>query len=340
MSTVAIAGSGLAELTCAWLLVGRGHRIRLAAPASAPGAGARPLLLTEPTLELIDCLWGGGLLDDAWSLTHRQVRWGAGARTTRFAQSARVVDGAGLAARIRERLGSRPLDAGGPARWTVTARAPDGPLVQQTLGRRQLLAGTASLRAGRCERTATLDTTGLGWLQLTPLGSGDCLVQAMVPGPAEDPAWLLAQLLAESEAGGVLSRPPRTAAAIPAAPRLHLSPALPPTDASPSGLLTVGSGAIRYDPLSGTGTAQALRTAILAAAVIDADADGTPAAALCWHYTVRLRAAFAEHRGSCAELYGSTFTSGAWQDELDAARLSPALRASQLMVSAAGQEGL
>lgn len=145
----------------------------------------------------------------------------------------------------------------------------------------------------------------------------------MVPGPVEDPAGLLARLLAESAAGDVLRRPPGTVAAIPAAPRLHLAPALEPTNESPSGVLTVGAGAIRYDPLSGTGTAQALRTAVLAAAVIDADAGGTPVAALCRHYTARLRAAFAEHLAACAELYCSAFASSAWQDELDAARLGP-----------------
>ncbi|MFD5408929.1 hypothetical protein [Streptomyces nojiriensis] len=319
---MAIAGSGLAELTCAWLLVGRGHRIRLAAPV--PGAGVRrPLLLTGPTLELLRSVWGDGLLDDAWELTHRRVRWGAAARFARFAQAGRVVDGAVLAARMRERLEARPMpDAGGPVRWTVTAQAVDGtPAAHQTRGRRRLLTGTAPLRAGRDERTAVLDTTGLGWIHLTPLGAGDCLVQAMVPGPAEDPAGLLTRLLAESAPGGdVLRRPPRTVAAIPAAPRLHPAPALPPADEPSSGRLTVGAGAIRYDPLSGTGTAQALRTAVLAAAVIDAEAGGTPAAALCGHYTARLRAAFAEHLSACAGLYGSAFAPAAWQDELDSAR--------------------
>ncbi|MEV7523828.1 hypothetical protein [Streptomyces sp. NPDC091371] len=323
MSPVTIAGSGLAELTCAWLLVGRGHRIQLA--ASEPGAGTRPLLLTGPTLELLRSVWGAGLLDDAWELTHRRVRWGAGVRSARFAQAGRVVDGAVLAARMRERLEAWPTpDAGGPARWTVTAQVVGGaPVAHHTLGRRRLLAGTAPLRAGRDERTAVLDTTGLGWVQLTPLGAGDCLVQAMVPGPAEDPAGLLARLLTESAAGDVLRRPPDTVAAIPAAPRLHPAPALTPTDELPHGLLTVGAGAIRYDPLSGTGTAQALRTAVLAAAVIDADAGGTPAAALCRHYTARLRAAFNEHLATCSELYASAFASRAWQDELDAARLGP-----------------
>ncbi|MBT2412048.1 hypothetical protein J7I94_15970 [Streptomyces sp. ISL-12] len=324
MSTVvAIAGSGLAELTCAWLLAGRGHRVRPA--ADAPAAGARPLLLTGPTLELLGSLWGDGLLHGTWRLDHRQVRWGTGERPTRFAQPARVVDGAVLAARMRERLATALGPSAGTARWVVTARSPDGPGSRLTAGRRHLLAGTAPLRSGTDERTALLDTTALGWLQLTPLGAGRCLVQAMVPGPAEDPTALLTRLLAASGLGRVLRHAPRAAAAVPAAPRLHHTPALSPGDLTPAGRITVGAGAIRFDPLSGTGTAQALRTAVLAAAVIDADAGGAPVAPLCRHLTDRLRAAFAEHLATCAALYGSALTSVAWQDELDAARLgSPA----------------
>ncbi|MFD8984229.1 hypothetical protein [Streptomyces sp. NPDC059564] len=362
---VQIDGGGLAELTCARLLVGRGHRVRL--PPPGPGmAGERPLLLTGPALELLGSLWGPGLLDGAWEVTHRQVRWGDGP-PTRFAQPARVVDGADVAVRMRERLAEHGVDArradlpAGPPGWVVTARAdrpprlstgrdaaargerpgpPAGPPVpspvkapvpsralssapsspERASGRRRLLAGTAPLHPGADERTAVLGTAGTGWAHLTPLGHGAALVQAMVPGPAGDPVALLARLAAETGLGALLRHPPRSAAAIPAAPLLHPAPATPPAGDAP-GRLLVGAGAIRYDPLSGTGTAQALRTAILAAAVIDAAARGTAAPrALCAHYTARLRAAYAEHQRSCVRLYGSAFTGLAWSDELDAAR--------------------
>ncbi|MFC5662644.1 hypothetical protein ACFP3U_06555 [Kitasatospora misakiensis] len=323
---VTVAGSGLAELTCARLLAGHGHLVRLA-PA-APDAGPRPLLLTAPTLDLLRSLWGDGLVDDAPRLTHRRVRWGAHAPAARFAQPAWVVDGAVLARRMRARLGPLP-GPDGPTRWTVTARAeaepvdavqPAGPVQLPQAGRRHLLAGTTALRPGEDAATAVLDTTELGWLQLTPLGAGDCLVQAMVPGPARDPAALLGRIIADSPLGAALRRPPRSAASVAAAPRLHPAPALAPTERQPHGRLTVGAGAIRFDPLSGTGTAQALRTAILASAVVDAETAGIPAPPLCAHYTRRLRAAYAEHLRSCAALYGTAFTGPAWQDELDAAR--------------------
>lgn len=282
---------------------------------------------------------------------------------TRFAQPARVVDGADVAVRMRERLAEHGMDARradppvGPPGWVVTARAdrppgpstgrdaaargerpgsPAGPRVpsralssspsapERASGRRRLLAGTAPLRPGADERTAVLGTAETGWAHLTPLGRGAALVQAMVPGPAGDPVALLARLAAETGLGALLRHPPRSAAAIPAAPLLHPAPATPPAADAP-GRLLVGAGAIRYDPLSGTGTAQALRTGILAAAVIDAAARGTAApGALCAHYSARLRAAYADHQRSCVRLYGSAFPGPAWSDELDAARAASA----------------
>ncbi|MGR4878469.1 hypothetical protein ACIPUC_03405 [Streptomyces sp. LARHCF249] len=318
MSLVAVAGSGLAELTCARLLAGRGHRFRLPPEPAAP-AGPRPLLLNKPTLDLLDSLWGAGLLDGTWELGHRHVAWGS-RPVERFPQPARVVDGTVLAARMRERLGPGHPDGEEPS-WTVTTAAPDA--AHRQCGRRELLAGTARLRPGGDERTARLATTALGWVHLTPLGAGACLAQAMVPGPAADPAALLARLLDQAGLLPVLLRPPRTAVAVPAAPRLHRAPALPPAPGGTGGSLTVGAGALRCDPLSGTGTAQALRTGILAAAVIDAAAAGTPAAALCAHYAARLHTAFQEHLRSCAQLYSAAFPDPAWQDELAVPGLAP-----------------
>ena len=387
---VAVTGSGLAELTCARLLAGRGHRVWLGPEPGAAATGPRPLLLNQPTLELLRSLWGAELLEGTWELDWREVAWGD-TTAVRFPQPARVVDGALLATRMRARLRSpdrrrdetadpwldetagpardatadpwldetadpardeitdpaRDVTAdpwldetagpardatadpwldetAGPARdatadpgyggtvWRVTAEPPDD--AHHTYGRRVLLAGTVPLARGRDERTARLATARLGWVHLTPLGGGRCRTQALGPGPADDPAALLARLLDESGLSGLLRHPPRTAVVVPASPRLHPAPARPPSGGA-GGVLTVGAGALRCDPLSGTGTAQALRTGILAAAVIDAAAGGTPADTLCAHYAARLRAALGEHLRSCARLYGAAFRGEAWQDE-------------------------
>ncbi|WP_328928932.1 hypothetical protein OG429_33125 [Streptomyces sp. NBC_00190] len=313
-ATVDIAGSGLAELTCAWLLLARGHRVRLRSPG--PAAGPRPLLLGGPTMDLLRSLWGGELPTHCHQLTHRQVYWGPDADATgrRMPQPATVVDGARLAEHLLGRLAARHPDVlsetPGPPRWTVTAAGSSG---HWTAGRRHLLAGEAPLAPGTDESTARLVCTERAWLHLTPLGDGRALLQAMVPGPATRPTELLESLLAGSALAPALRHAPRTAVALPAAPRLHRTPAVP-------GRILVGAGAIRYDPLSGTGSAQALRTAILAAASLHAMVTGAPQGPLCTHYTSRLRRAFRAHLATCARLYPQAFASPSWQHEIDAGR--------------------
>ncbi|MDX3528950.1 hypothetical protein P1P75_21560 [Streptomyces sp. ID05-39B] len=320
-TTVEIAGSGLAELTCAWLLLARGHRVRLR--SSGPAAAPRPLLLNEPTLSLLHSLWGRAPLADCHHLTHRQAFWGPGAGPIgrRLPQPATVVDGVRLAERLLGRLTARYPDAfsepPGPPRWTVTAAGSSG---HWTAGRRHLLAGEASLVPGADETTARLVCTDLAWLHLTPLGGGRALLQAMIPGPATRPTELLERLLAGSALAPALKDAPENAVALPAAPRLHRTPAVP-------GQILVGAGAIRYDPLSGTGTAQALRTAILAAASLHAMATGAPQGPVFTHYTTRLHTAFHAHLATCAQLYPQAFASPSWQHETDACRRrAPLLR--------------
>lgn len=108
---VEIAGSGLAELTCAWLLAARGHRVRLRA---RPDEGRRTLLLGASTQALLRSLWGisePAELDlGTHALTHRRARWGATTAAPRRAQPAVVVDGARLAARLRDRLAAHHPD--------------------------------------------------------------------------------------------------------------------------------------------------------------------------------------------------------------------------------------
>ncbi|MFB6616244.1 hypothetical protein ACFCV9_18875 [Streptomyces sp. NPDC056367] len=311
-ATVVIAGTGLAELTCAWLLLARGHRVSIR--SAGPAAGARPLLLNEPTLDLLHALWGGEPVSDCHRLAHRQVVWGPGGGATgrRLPQPAVVVDGARLAERLLGRLSVRYPDAlreaPGIPRWTVTAA---GPPDHWTAGRRHLLAGEAPLAPDADGTTALLVCTDLAWLHLTPLGGGRALLQAMIPGPAARPAELLERLLADSALSPVLLHAPAAVVSLPAAPRLHRTPAAP-------GRLLVGAGAIRFDPLSGTGTAQALRTALLATATVHAEATGTPLDPLLTHYATRLRTAFNDHLATCARLYPQAFTSPAWQHELEA----------------------
>ncbi|MEO3870917.1 hypothetical protein ABGB18_19065 [Nonomuraea sp. B12E4] len=367
---VTVGGSGLAELTCARLLLGRGHRVRLDAP---PAAGFRPLILNAETVALLDELWGPGLLARAWRLRARQVRWGR-APEVRAPGAAVVIDGAALATTMLHRLTQHPVLTGAtppagaverglwlggtevagaaPGRRVVSGVPPEDPALV-VAGRRHLLS-SAGLRLARGveEDVSFLETVPGGWVHLFPLGGGRAVAQAMVPGPAGRPGALLAELLAGSGIGARLAEPPDDAVAIPAAPRLHPAPAEP-------GRLTVGGGALRLDPIAGSGTAQALRTAILAAAVIDAQTGARPDGGddrapgrgqdyapgrgldgrwnspqegrwdsphegrwerLHDHYAGRLRDVFRRHVLSCLRFYGEAFDSADWRHELAAMR--------------------
>ena len=66
-----------------------------------------------------------------------------------------------------------------------------------------------------------------------------------------------------------------------------------------------------FDPLCGDGTANAVREAILAAAVIR-----TGPSALS-HYEARLTAGFQRHLALCVSFYQSANTGPWWQTELD-----------------------
>jgi len=111
--------------------------------------------------------------------------------------------------------------------------------------------------------TCSMATGRQAWTFLAPIGPRRALVQAMVPGPVHDPVRLLGDLLHETGLDAQLAGAPATTTVVPAAPRLLAPPCGP-------GWFAVGAAAVQFDPLSGSGTAQAVRTAILATAAIDA----------------------------------------------------------------------
>ncbi|MEV5407867.1 hypothetical protein AB0K60_03365 [Thermopolyspora sp. NPDC052614] len=320
----------------------------------------RPLLLDGETVALLAALWRTDLLADAWPLRTRQVRWGC-TESRRMTYPALAVDGATLTARALDRLvrlhprivdvcdseteavpGRAPAPTAGPftsghpdtgpaagsttgsaggADWTVTASPSVGDPHLITAGRRHVLSAHVTLRRGQEEDVTILETVPRGWVHLFPIGGGGAVAQAMIPGPAERPADLLADLLTESGLGARLARLPDHAHAIPAAPRLLGEQSTP-------GRLVVGTGALRLDPIAGTGTAQALRTAILAAAIIVSAGetarpyeDGHLARYLA-HFRSRLHRIFRSHLLTCTRLYAGTFTSPDWHDELRAMRLA------------------
>src|SRR5581483_3691871 len=79
------------------------------------------------------------------------------------------------------------------------------------------------------------------------------------------------------------------------------------------GWLACGSAAMAFDPICGDGTGNAVREAILAAAVIRAAARGESEERLLAHYRARLIAAFRRHLELSLAFYRAG-DGGAWWD--------------------------
>ncbi|ONH56187.1 hypothetical protein CcI49_27360 [Frankia sp. CcI49] len=330
MTDAVVTGAGLAGLTCAYLLAGQGRRVlvtgwrpgdpeRASGTSQAPGETSPParwLVLNELTIDLLREVWdgGSGLFDGAWPVRCRYVRWGGSGTDQPLEQRSLAVDGAQLAQRLGRRLAETHPDlvrltAAGPApsaaEWLIAAGHPSaGPAGSRPvhIGRRHMISAEVELVAGE-SAASHLVATGPAWIFLAPVGPRRALVQAMVPGPVADPVPLLRRLLDGTELGRRLVAPPEAAVVVPAAPRLRQPPCGP-------GWIAVGGHAARFDPLSGSGTAQAVRTAVLAAAAIDAVDRGADELDVRAHVTDRVLTAFTEHVRTCLGLYTSALVGG------------------------------
>jgi flavin-dependent dehydrogenase len=310
---ILVTGVGVAGLTAAQLLARRGCSVTVV------DAGARPapaVVLNSVTISLLEEVWGGDgmLLAGAHQLTGRRVRWG-GAGVETAAQPGVSMDSGVLARRLRERLVCDLVTGGPPGceraagdwDWVIDAdRTGDG----LAAGRRCVLAAQVRLRPdvpdvpdGLCR----METVPDAWIHLAPLGAGLATVQAMVPTCPDDPAALLAALVARTdELGGLITEPDGPVTVFEAAPRLA-EPRCGP------GWLAVGDRAMKLDPLSGSGAASAVRQAILAAAVVGAPSAGVPVAEALAHYARRLHDAFLDHLAHCLRYYGAAFSIPAWR---------------------------
>lgn len=305
---VSVLGAGIGSLTAASLLARQGWDIVVGdAPRRPPPA----LVLNEIAQRLLDDVFGPGLLDDGHLIEDRRARWGPGSAEAVVATRSVAIDGAVLLARLRSRISAdeHPRPAAGPT-WVIDGTGRESQAGARTaFGRRCVVQAQVSLFDRRC-RTSWTETVADGWVHLAPLSSGRGVVQAMVPVAPADPASALMTMIAATDsirrqvAGG-----PDGARVLPAAPGIS-SPVCAP------GRISVADAAVSVDPISGFGTAWALRGGILAAAVIDAVSSGLPEDECLGHYSDRLREAVAAHVDHCLRLYGAAFSSPAWKEEL------------------------
>ncbi|HUG38687.1 MAG TPA: hypothetical protein VML54_17140 [Candidatus Limnocylindrales bacterium] len=324
LKRVRIAGRGVAALCCARVLAEHGWDVRLGA---APPPRLPLLVLNAVTVALLEEVFGAGEIRRAGGhpVRARRVRWGSVPHFAEVEERSLAVAGdvlvesllAELLACHAHRVEREPLETPEPGAsptiaadggWTIAGGGGSGEDRRQCWGTRTLLAGELSLQASD-DATAWMESTPRGWVFMAPRSRERALVQAVVPAPAGDPRVQLLALLEETreirhQVGGHLDDVRIFATA----------PALAEPLCRP-GWIAVGEDAVRLDPLSGEGAGYAMRTAILAASVLDGIASGQPAAEGLSHYRARLHVTFAAHLRACLAFYDAAGFDATWDAE-------------------------
>jgi len=299
---IVVRGDGIAAHCCAQLLGAAGFEVT-AEKTGRPGVPA--IMLSARTQRLIcDVLKREDLFRGLPRVDARIVKWGARAQPRRLDHSSIVVS----EYELLERLNSGEPD-GEPNRdckhgWTVLASRPlPAPSVEHRFGSRVAAVIAVDLTQQSETSVCWMESLKCGWLFLLP--------------GAANKGWLLAvggahaSLLAESRlVAEQIQSVGLVAGQFPAYPGMAV-PFCGPA------WLACGSAALAFDPLCGDGTGNAIREAILAAAVIRAREGGEPEEELLEHYRGRLLAGFSRHLQLCRDFYAAGHRGPWWDAELE-----------------------
>jgi len=270
-------------------------------PSTRPKVPA--LMLSDATQSLIcDVFDQPGLFRDAPRVEKRVVDWSPPQPIT-LPHSAVIISEEKLSQSLRPLVpASNPTD---PAPlWTIHSNPPLPPSTEHRFGTRIAAALHVPLHDTSDATACWIEALESGWLFMIP-AAGRSAWLLTVGGPAES---LLAQsrLIAPQ-----IAAPVAATAQFPAYPRIS-------DPLCASGWLACGTTAMSFDPLCGDGTGNAVREAILAAAVIrSALAGSNDVEGLLAHYRARLRAGFYRHLEFCREFYSNGRSGPWWDQELD-----------------------
>lgn len=282
-TTIAIRGEGVAASCCAHLLSRAGFATARTARDRTP---VPAILLSDAALALLrDVFDRPGLFADRPRITHRVVAWGTG-EPVKAPHGAVVVSERDLDLAL-----GGPSGVAGPAAMTIHTAPPFPSGDLRRFGSRRTVAAQVRLVHEADGAACWIEAVEAGWLFLIPIG--------------EASAWLLA-VGAQADTLLGLSRH--------IAPRIEMLGA-PSTafDTAPRMLsalqgpdwLACGSAAMGFDPICGDGTAQAVREAILACAVIGGMDEGGDRDALSLHFESMMIGAMRRHLRLCAQFYAS-----------------------------------
>jgi hypothetical protein len=295
---VVVRGGGVAASCCRRLLDATGFSL-----SSTKEIKARipAILLSENTQELLRDVYGQPVFfDGLFQIDRRIVAWGRDSAPVELPHRAVVVSEDALLEWLDPKMQDEP--AVDSADWTVYASRPlPAPAGECRFGTRSASAIAVLLKT---EKTSAcwIESLECGWLFLIPDGTATGRLIA-VGDSAEN---LLAQSGLIAKQVEVLTS---AESVFPAYPRIA-DPVCAP------GWLACGSAALAFDPLCGDGTGNAVREAILAAAVIRSAADGGEAGRLLAHYRTRLIAGFFRHLELCRRFYVSANCGSWWAREI------------------------
>lgn len=297
---VLIRGDGVAARCCARLLQKAAFHVAIEPPARAR---VPAIMLGDRAVALIRDVFGKpALLEKANRIERRVVSWGKEAEPVVLKHSAVVVSEAVLLESLDR--GCEPASGVSPGFVIHTSKPLPPESQEHRFGTRHATAVEAALKNPADVSICRIESLEDGWLFLIPNAAESTWLIA-VGAPAE-------RLLGRSR---VIA--PRIklldgrSAEFPACPRIS-------NPLCGEGWLACGTGALGFDPICGDGTAQAVREAVLATAVVRAIADGGDAASLFAHYEMRLIAGMARHLELCADFYRSGGSGPWWQGELEA----------------------
>ncbi len=290
---ILIHGDGLAALGCARLLRNAGFRAALDGPERAR---VPAIMLSEHALALIrDVFADSALFAGLPRIERRVVSWGEDAEPVTVAHSAVVMSEAFLLGNLGRGLEGDDLVS---PEFTIHTSPPLPPsATEHRFGARRAAAAEVALKDSADLSSCWIESLADGWLFLLP--------------NARESTWLLAV------GATVESLLDQSRVIAPRIDLLHVrsgSFSACPRMVSPlcgDGWITCGTVAVGFDPICGDGTANAIREAILACAVIRGIANGGDTASLFAHYESRLISGMLRHIGLCAEFY-RTGGSGPW----------------------------
>ena len=310
--SILVRGGGLAGACAAHLLRAAGLTI---AHEPARRSPVPVIMLSDAALGLIrDAFGRGDLFAGHHRITRRVVRWGG--EPVAMPHGAVVVSEQDLIAALSHELGGGELAGDAvtaPPMATLHCAPPfpDGELMR--FGQRRAMAARVMLRAGADHACCHDEAVARGWLFLIPSGPAQCWllgVGAPLERLLEDSALVAPLIAGLGESSPGFETAPRQLARL----------------AGPN-WLACGMSAIAFDPICGDGSAQSVREAILAAAVLTHQGDRE---ALATHYHSMLTASLRRHIQISGQFYATGGDSPWWREQVAALAQGYAWTTAQL----------